>query len=300
MIVIRQQKDPTLHQKQCHLSGVSRLYYLVDACPLLYASQLKGRIFSVPWDKDKVITERPHLVGDDEQFQDIRTPIYPANFWDDRYQDHYPHGFAIHAHCWSFVERIIGPSAENQLDLFLQVLSQRWEMKPRPFEVRRCIWKRNWMECYSGKKLLECLVAILDPMDIPEIKALIHRCTQGGRGDDVKGRSSSSQNLGSLDLPLDIIHHIFDHLRVTDIESILIATQWQVPSFYWRSRFPRKLIFEIEELTSAEMENVNWQVLCLEVEKLIEGETSRGLQNRRRIYRILEGTKELFLSQMLN
>lgn len=280
---------------------MSRLYYLVDASPLLHQDLLRGKAFSVPWDKNRTVTERSHMIKKDGQFRDERTLIYPANFWDDRHRDLYPHGFPIHAYCWSMIERIIGPSAENDLDLFLEVLFQIWDTEPHPFEVSNCIGNRSWGGMDSSEALSEEeLHAVWDPTDVPEIQAILRQSTKQEVGERSKMRSSGSQNLGTLDISLDVIHQILDYLPVTDIENILTATQLQLPNLYWRSRFPRQLIFEADEFISAEAENANvdWRFLCLEIEKLLGNESLHGLQNRQRIFRILEGTKELFLSRL--
>lgn len=196
------------------------------------------------------------------------------------------------------IQRVIGQSVENELDLFLEVLYQRWKMKPRPFELGHCVKERNWYGSVYEKDKKVVIGAMWDPMDIPEVLSVIRRCSLRGS----KRRSSGSQHSSActLDLPLDILLHILDYLHVVDVEHFLVATQWQAPSSYWRSRFPRKLIFEVEELISNPTEYVDWRFLCVEVEKLLGNERLLGLQNRQRIFRILEGTKDCFYARMLN
>lgn len=295
--VVRERSEPAHCGKQSfHLSGVSRLYYHVDARSLVHGDLLRGRIFSVPWDKEEIVTERSHLFQRNKEFRDKRNAVYPVNFWDNRHRDLYPHGFPIHAHCWSMIRLIVGESAENELDLFLEVLHQRWKMEPQPFELGNCVRERFWFANHFERDANIELRAIWDPVNIPEIRSAIRR----SRLRSFKRRNASSRCLSKLSLSLDVLLQILDYLQAADIENLLSATHWQVPDFYWRSRFPRKLIFEAEELISNKTENINWEFLYLEVEKLVRNERLLGLQNRQRIFRILEGTKELFLTRLLN
>lgn len=267
--------------------------------------------FNVTWDKDRIVTERSHMIKEDGRFQAERIgTTYLANSWNDQHRNPHPYGFPIHAHCWTIIERIIGQSAEDELELFLPILFQRWEKKPLPFEVST-IGNPHWLGIAWRDKPEE-LDAVWDPIAVPEIRTIIRRCTRRV-SERIKMRNlpRSSRNLllGALDrLPLDVVFQILDYLPATDIESFLAATGWHMPDAYWRARFPRKLIFEVEEEglfeigeeKEKEEKKVNWQVLCLEIEKLLEDKGLRGLQNRQRIFGILEETKGLFLSRMLN
>jgi len=96
-------------------------------------------------------------------------------------------------------------------------------------------------------------------------------------------------------LPTDIRFIILDLLKEPkDILNILVAFkwQWQIPDLYWRSRFPKDILFEFDEIITSKKE-LDWQYLCLRAEELLE--TCHGLRNRRRIMRVLEGTKSVFL-----
>lgn len=157
---------------------------------------------------------------------------------------------------------------------------------------------------YTGHR--EGLVAITDPIDIPEVKDIIDRVTEKAlnRGVEKQLGSHHSSTLTNdkaggqdlLNLPLDLKLLVLDCLRPADTQSILAATGWQVPDSYWRSRSPRIIIFEIEELDPTV--KVDWALFCQEAEELVESRSSLGLQNRQRIFRILEGTKNLFFSAL--
>ena len=93
-----------------------------------------------------------------------------------------------------------------------------------------------------------------------------------------------------LGLPLDIQQLILDNLvRLQDVGNAVAAFHWQLPGSYWRNRFPCDLIFELDDVPQ---EDLDWQYLFTEVGRLTE--TSRGLQNRQRIFRILQGTRDRF------
>jgi hypothetical protein len=84
---------------------------------------------SAPRDRDAVRVDLPQLqLGVDG----VET-IAPANFFHSTNEDVHPHGYLIHADCWTLIERVIGPKAEHHIELFLQVLRTRWQ--ENPFEV---------------------------------------------------------------------------------------------------------------------------------------------------------------------
>lgn len=141
-----------------------------------------------------------------------------------------------------------------------------------------------------------------DPINIPEIRTLLRkfapRTTPGTSKRILRSSRRHIRNLGALDLPLDIRFLILDHTSAADIPNTLTATEWQIPESYWRSRFPRDIVFEIEEIPPTR--EVHWERLCLETEKLLEKSTIPGLQNRQRIIRVLKGTKKVLLSHLAN
>lgn len=198
------------------------------------------------------------------------------------------------------VRWIIGKNAEDELDVLLEVLHQRWQTEPPPFELGTWVQGRWWGPDSSAEleeidRKIE-LRALWDPMDIPEVLSVIRRYTHKR---PTRPRTRSHY-LDKFDLPLDVLFQIMDCLHATEIESFLTATPWHAPDSYWRSRFPRRFIPEADELITSQAENVDWQLLCLEVEKLIENDSSLGIQSRQRIFRILEVTKNLFQSRLSN
>ena len=281
------------YEQQHHLSGIGRFQepYPCDNRLKYLTMELE---FSVPWGRNEVVTEKSHMIGRLGKIRDRRVSVYAANLWDDRNQNLHPHGFPVHAYCWSVVDQIIGPVAEEELDLFVQTLHKRWQK--HPFEVDNCVVNQNW----SGQKfrshglIPECLIATADPGDIPEIKDIIRRAIEASI---CKRARSKLRSRGHFELPLDVQFLIIDCLRPRDARNALAGLGWQVPLSYWRSRCSPaiKYIHEIEE---AKPEEIDQEFLYQEIEELLENNASYGLRNRQRIFRILEGTKKSFFSQL--
>ncbi|KAL2006514.1 hypothetical protein VTN00DRAFT_9182 [Thermoascus crustaceus] len=89
---------------------------------------------------------------------------------------------------------------------------------------------------------------------------------------------------------LDVKLLFLDYLDHKAIRNTIAALGWEIPDSYWRSRFPKDLIFEVEEIGTRE---IDWQYLFLKIESLLKN--SDALLNRRRIMKVLEGTKKIFL-----
>lgn len=225
-------------------------------------------------------------------------------------------GTPVHAHCWTSIERIIGPRAEKELDQFLFAL--RFRFKCQPFEVKNCLVgtasKQTWEagKIQSKRRVTltdeERLVPVSDPINIPAIHKLIgesKKCrdchlrigqTRISRERHIPVIAHSRPT--PLRLPLDIQFVVVDYLtQFPDLKNALIAFHWQLPESYWRLRIPRKLIFETEDLFSEDQaDGVDWKYLCLGIERILA--TSHGLMNRKRIFRVLEGTRNLFVAML--
>ena len=224
------------------------------------------------------------------------------------------HCHKFHAHCWSLIERIIGSSAEERLDLLITALRDRW--KEQPFEVDKLVedrWEGHWAWIgflvdskptpFTVSHFLpvvpykERVTPMTDPFHIPILQSLIkrsrkRRCCKVPRFTRARipFMTVSKTRPSPLGLPLDIQQLILDNLvRLQDVGNAVAAFHWQLPGSYWRNRFPCDLIFELDDIPQ---EDLDWQYLYTEVGRLTE--TSRGLQNRQRIFRILQGTRDRF------
>lgn len=86
-----------------------------------------------------------------------------------------------------------------------------------------------------------------------------------------------------------------------DTQEFLVFTgplEWRMADSYWAARAPSALIYEIQDLLDDGNVMVHWEDLCLRAEELVQ--TSDELRNRRRIMRIIDGTKKLFVRMMRN
>src|SRR5580658_796373 len=141
-----------------------------------------------------------------------------------------------------------------------------------------------WSRSYMYLPTVEVPIAAQDPIDVPDIKDLFHRSALQ-RTNKLKSWKYRSTKSGDpmCGLPLEIIYMILDHLCSRDVRQLIATMNWDMPDAYWRSRFPKDIIFEIEQLSPTA--DLNWQFLCLEAELLLE--TSKRPLNRQRIFQIL-------------
>lgn len=294
-VIARKQNGFTHYQ----LSGVARFDTFMD------------RDFNIPRDRDTVAADVPQLDESvSKRFSDEKIYVYAATFWNSNNQDHDPHGYPIHAHCWTLIQRIIGPCVDDRLDLFIKVLRERW----RELSIQlsdyiytdggQCLAFIDDGKLLEHDKLDAKTFALRDPIHIPAIRDLIQKSTKRPVRARTKRKTRSwyshpliieplESSLSSFDLPLDIKYIILDLLNHADIRNALVALGWRIPDQYWRRRFPKDIIWEIEELT-APSTDVVWEYLCLEAELLLE--SLHGLMNRQRIIQVLRGTKSLFFA----
>lgn len=278
----------------------------------MYEEHCDEPVFTVPWDREAAIVNVPRLTTektDKEGKSSARKMIcvYPATFFDDLYQDMYPHGFPIHAHCWALAERIIGGSAEKELKLLVRILQQRWEdesLLEGSQSMTDWLMERTWgsNRFESEFEMTRNLIAVRDPLAVQEVFDLIQRSglvyADGVERDAFKRatmepttttRMKAKKNSAlALSLPAEILSLVLDHLHYMDIRRALEATEWQIPDSYWRCRLRQWLIFELDDVGPDAY--LDWQFLCLEAEQLME--ESFGLMNRQRICNALEEVKQ--------
>lgn len=251
------------------------------------------------------------------------------NFVDDN--SYYPQGYVIHANCWTLIEKIIGPKAEERLDLFLQVLKDRWAEDP--FELvehadSRIKWylsHRAYLVYWDMSHYLrleamsisleegsdddihrienastQTISCFRDPLMIPEAYKLIKKAISTRRGEEMVRKTRRWSLSGAPKehltpaLPLEVKLHILDKVDGKDIKNVLRAFSWRVPDAFWKARFPRKVFFEIENVLE-EGVDVDWMTLYLGACELLGNLPE--FRNRQRIIRILEGTRDLFLAR---
>ncbi|KAL2215039.1 hypothetical protein M432DRAFT_679170 [Thermoascus aurantiacus ATCC 26904] len=234
------------------------------------------------------------------------------------------HGYPIHDACWTLIKRVIGPRVvEEHLGLFTEVLVERWN--PKTFELERCVSNRTkrkrWVAKigesginYRDEHLTVRVFAHRDPIridpfhyayayDAIDVYNAVRDLIQEHLAPPSENRPDYAYCVEHLRapgsgvcMPFELRYLILDHLGPADIRNAFRAFGWRVPRGYFRRRFPQDIIFEIEELSKSDLKKIDWEFLCLEMEKLME--SSPGLLNRQRIFRILEDTKAVFLDRI--
>lgn len=197
--------------------------------------------------------------------------IPPANLLC-RQNDNGPvYGFPVHANCWTLIERVIGPLAEQHLDILLEAMLDAWNQ--------------------GGKKprTLNPLKPKNNPLHIPDVKRLVKKLLRRG------AVNTKPKSHVSAALPLEIMYMIFDQLDHDELELVLQATGWTVSDEYYRSRIRfHSLIFEIEKLRS--LVDLDWLSFYREAEEVLE--MSDGFNTRCRIMERLDGTRKGFFVRL--
>jgi hypothetical protein len=216
-----------------------------------------------------------------------------------------PHGYPVHARCWSLIERVIGPDAEH-LEVLLQALRRRFRKRVNPEG-----WSRWWYYegtfAYGNDRQAVIDIRYRDPVGIPGVKEMLENTTRKS----IPGSHSHLSYPFSVPLPLELQYLIWEKFSRSDVvalhEAFTGKWEWRLPESYWMKRTPITQIFEIKDHilmmnqnptgpSDVEMIDIDWESLCLQAEELVQ--TSENLQNRRRITRILEGTRAVFCSLM--
>lgn len=121
-----------------------------------------------------------------------------------------------------------------------------------------------------GERMIGNAIFLQDPVHISQVQRLVdtsirRRATEPMRQKTMKGRRvfSTVTGQGWIAIPAEIKCLIMDHLHGKDVGHGIIALGWRLPDRYWRSRFPRDIIFEVGDFDLGE---IDWQHLCMEVE----------------------------------
>ncbi|CRG89073.1 DNA ligase 4 [Talaromyces islandicus] len=325
VVICHSRLAPKRDMSQYHVSGIGR-YHLWDSDPEARKLRTKNGgyrdsrgflnelVFTVPWKKDDLLVDRQHFYNkiiSDDQKDTIksktlvrRVNVYPAHFSNNDSQHLYPHGFPIHAHCWSMAERVIGGDRiEKDLELFIRILQQRWEDENI---IQDSILLNEWIidsYPYFHSNEYDCdrrLVAIRDPITVYEVEEIIAESAK--RYSMLKEKQGDAPtiitvNHGLFAIPYEVWAAIFDCLHYTELVKFLSVTRIQMPQSYWWSRAPRDVVWELDDI-DYETTPVDWQHLCLRTERLCD--ESLGLVNRQRICNILKevGTKLAFFSDV--
>jgi hypothetical protein len=251
------------------------------------------RVFKVPGDKNLALFGEQ--VPEEDPWTKLHIDVFASGL---RRAHEYPYGYPIHARCWDLIERVFGGRevVENHLGCLLHALQQRWTE-----EVEAVRWQFDWLllvdedERQSPFTENRVQIAFHDPMKIPALHDLIEKSSRRRE----RFRRTRARRMVFLDvgyerfgLLTEIKWLIVDCLDYKTIPHALRAFGWILPDSYWYQRLSG-LIFEVEDV---KFENVDWQFLCLEVEKFLE--FSPELKNRQRVMRLLQKAKNIFLEQV--
>lgn len=125
---------------------------------------------------------------------------------------------------------------------------------------------------------------------------MIKRCLKQGKKrkrsiDGTQKTNGSKYIRFPKELPQELKYLILDYLEFKDVRRALAAFGWVVQESYCRSRFRSDLFFEIQEYS---IPLVDWHVLWRESESFLEMGSCCGLENRKRIFKIVKSIQSEF------
>jgi hypothetical protein len=271
-------------QKTYSLSGISEYVMSTDYDN---AGFFFPRIeFFVPKDRNLALTGG--CPGDSTELI-VRVP--PAASLEFRHDCH--SGCPVHMRCWKFVERIIGPKAEENLCLLFHVLRDRY--RECEYAKRKCprsvTFSRGMLHLPTYKSKANMRRAT-DPFECKDVRKLIQKSVSRlAKGANEERRAKSPvQNCLLTRFPLDVQFIILDLLDHRDISKARRAIYWPMVQHYWRYRAPKAFAHELQDITEND-HDVDWEYLCLGVEKLSE---KRPLRCRRKVFELLQGPRDVF------
>ncbi|KAI9924212.1 hypothetical protein MW887_007162 [Aspergillus wentii] len=267
---------------------------------------------SVPRDEDVVIVGRPPPRQREEAVSIGPMPITSHD------SSHFgTHQF--HDRCWQVVSRVFSSIiVEQSLDLFVRSILQRCQsyecerlFRTPPRSERKeyiaeyCRIRRNTIredfhqgplkyvqhrvDRFHASIAREKKIIPHDPLNILELRDLIEEATRLR----VRPEAETSQRgivyrlpylpLGVQMVIVDLLH------RVLDMRHLLLAFDWRLPDAYWRSRLPKHVVFEYEDLQHA---HLDWEYLCLGVLDMMK--TSHALRHRERTLSNLKAIRTIF------
>lgn len=198
----------------------------------------------------------------------------------------FPHGYAIHAQCWLLTEMVMGRETEN----YFNVLINTPVRKEMITEIACVDEEKHTLP--SGKRRPNYVpnddLHRVAPADVPELEALITESHKINQVTQTQAHESKSIQYRILLQPLEIQLLILDKLCLCDLQVAAQALDWVIPQSYWRTRIARFSYFGVSSLKPDS--NFDWEFFGLRIGPLLQ--TSSGLQNRRRIFKILEDIKQ--------
>jgi hypothetical protein len=225
----------------------------------------------------------------------------------------------VHMSCWKVAQLILGPSIEDNLELFATIALQnaREAIKHNEYLPIRAIDDWRGKKCFANnmedleKRLTNKLYSselvpalshgrtedpfreINDPYRIHVVKRAIARSKNIKRPRFTCSRNRPKGLL--LGLPPELLYYqILDLLTCKELSGLEIAMQIAIPNSYWRRRAAEYLV-EMDDITDDEESNINWQYLSTEIEAAGSG---RKFNGRRHVVDILRGIKPRYLQNL--
>lgn len=161
----------------------------------------------VVWERDSSNIDRPQAndPGEADWFID------EMNFLDSTNHEQYPHGYVVHACCWTFVERMVGPEAEDNLELLLDICRERFHENPYDIHEYRDLRTDEptsqptyrWWDPLTLASSLDAgrhhhpdvqrdprqSIPLRNPLDIPDIRRLIRHSAQNKARETTKRKT---------------------------------------------------------------------------------------------------------------
>lgn len=211
-------------------------------------------------------------------------------------------GCTMHAVCWEFLEREFdgefdGELQSNQLAKITQVLRE---------QMVEYDWQSNFYHdsiygvtqvlfVFWNSRLFGFLMC--DPKDIPELETIYSACkkptkaVQQSRKRGCKSKDKSVEELYARfppEVKIMVIEYLEGERWSTFSDSGLTLQE------YWQKRLFRRHPNTLVEAENYHLDEIDWQLLCYEMDKFAASKSSRGWQNRCRILNLVKETRRRY------
>ncbi|KAL2222256.1 hypothetical protein M432DRAFT_666678 [Thermoascus aurantiacus ATCC 26904] len=253
-------------------------YALLLLCLWLAILLIKGIIFAGNGSR------RPFLSGVGRFDAPVRSPgipeFYPSmpsqEMEDPVSNDQRLFGYPMHQTCWLFLEKILGKIEEADL--------------PHLMTAFKLLWDGGHVDVEKNAALPT------NPMKIPSLHSLIHRFMKPPRKSQksVDAETSVIQHIPTAfdNFPLELLYCVLDYLSAKEVRQFLLSFGLTIPEAYWMGRFQDDLMYEV---AAYEPSRLDWKILCLRTEAILERGSCHSLTYRARIFGILKILRTEFL-----
>ncbi|KMP08724.1 hypothetical protein CIHG_05623 [Coccidioides immitis H538.4] len=220
-----------------------------------------------------------------------------------------PHCYQMHTFCWSFLNKVLGSRVENNMDTLLESIEVVWEQgtaaatttSDTPSADDESGQQQHCLEVPHSGSFPGTLSMFGVPSSNPALERLIDHCRIDSDSLSEKEASSDDevplrQRRGSFGrpgrLPVELQLTVLDFLTdIADIGNAVAAFQWSVSGSYLRRRFPYKAIYELDDISTDELD---WSAFIIGFNELLM-DPSWGIRHRLRIFKIVCSIRDKFL-----